>query len=181
MLGPVGNTRRAHPRIQAGQKEGTWHVSEIHPCPANSHGGEDAIANPSTPKCTENMRAESTAVGPPPCCLSKTWMPLLAPFGCQYNNGLYRTRLDRVSATNPCYTHRISQCPCCLHARKAILQIPGGPNKYPKHPLRTWRDAYQNRLKCTMCRKPLARAGRKYTQGTPPHPSRPKRGHMACL
>ena len=43
-----------------------------------------------------------------------------------------------------------------------------------KHPLRTRRAAYQNRLKCTMCRKPLARAGRKYTQGTPPHPSRPK-------
>ena len=32
-----------------------------------------------------------------------------------------------------------------------------------KHPLRTRRDAYQNRPKCTMCRKPPAQDGRKYT------------------
>ena len=91
-----------HPRIQAGQKRSPRHDSEIHPSPANSHGREDTIANPSTPKCTENMRTESTATGPPPCCLSKTWRPLKAPFGCQYNNWLYRSGLDPLSVTNLC-------------------------------------------------------------------------------
>ena len=58
-----------------------------------------------------------------------------------------------LSVTNLCYTPRICQCPCHLHARRSINQAPGGPNKYPKHPLRTRRDAYQNRLKCTMNKK----------------------------
>ena len=47
------------------KKEGIRHDSEIHSCPANSHGGEDTIENPSTPKCTENMRTESTATDHP--------------------------------------------------------------------------------------------------------------------
>ena len=44
-----------------------------------------------------------------------------------------------------------------------------------KHPLRTRRAAYQNRRKCTMCRKPPAQDGRKYTLNNPSHPSRPKK------
>ena len=47
------------------QKEGPRLVSEIHYCPANSHGGEDTIANLANPKCTENMRTESTATDHP--------------------------------------------------------------------------------------------------------------------
>ncbi len=44
-----------------------------------------------------------------------------------------------------------------------------------KHPLRTRRDAYQNRLKCTMNKKVPTHAELKYTQGTPPHPGGSKK------
>ena len=91
------------PASKQAQKEGPRHGSEIHYCPANSNGGENTMANLTNPKCTKNTQSETTATGPPPCCLSKTWMPLLAPFGCPCNNWLYRSGLDPLSATNLCY------------------------------------------------------------------------------
>ena len=147
------------PASKQAKKESTRHGSEIHPCPANSHGGEDTIANPSTPKCTENMRTESAATAPPrravfqkrgghyrhPSGVSITTgytAKTVLPNGQNWRKSCGAVKARKatfapkfLSATNLCYTPLICQCPCHLHARRPVHQAPGGPNKCTKHQL----------------------------------------------
>ena len=133
------------------KKEGTRHVSEIHSCPANSHGGEDTIANLTNPKCTENMWTESTATDHPrravfqrrgghyrhpsgvsitTGCTAKTVLPNGQNWrkSCGAVKARKATFVTKfLSATNLCYTLRICQCPLSPSCTEACPSSPRRP------------------------------------------------------